>query len=485
MKRRSFLFAYLAALLLSVPSLCAQPLQLAHVFSDHAVFQRETSVPIWGWGKPGSTVTVRGSWNDASVKTDVAGDGSWRVQLPTGPAGTSYTLTVRSGRETLTVSDVALGEVWVCSGQSNMEMPMRGFGFQQVDGFREHLLEAPQYAARIRVLSVKADTTHFVQRDIDNVWQRAESSVYAETSAVAYLFAKRLTCNLDVPVGIIVNAWGGSRIEPWMTMETIEGAGVSPEDLAVIRELHETPGLWPNSVASCWNGRVAPIAGYAARGFIWYQGCSNIGQACYDKLQAAMVKSWRDAWGCGEMPFIYALLAPHDYGEPDGRIRPRFVETQMHVQDLVPGCYAVCLETLGAQHTIHPSRKQEVADMMALRALKSAYGMDVWMPVDYPQPRSIEYLADGRVKILFTNVWSNLQSIEDRVVKGFELAGEDRVFHLADAEVDWDGQTVYVRCADVSAPVAVRYSYRNLMETNLKTSYGIPVPPFRSDDWDE
>ena len=490
MNRRSFPFACLAALLLSVTALCAQPLQLARIFSDHAVLQRETSVPVWGWGVPGSTVSVQGSWNAKAVRTVVGLDGSWRLMLPTVAAGGPYTLTVSSGREVITLSDIALGEVWVCSGQSNMEMPMRGFGFQQVDGFRENLLEAAEYADRIRVFDVKTDTTHVVQKDVTlrgnaEGWMCTEPGVYAETSAVAYLFAKRLTRNLGVPVGIIVNAWGGSRIEPWMTMETIEGAGIPAEDLAQIKALHETAGLWPNGVATCWNGRVAPIAGYAARGFIWYQGCSNIGQGCYDKLQAAMVKSWRDAWGCGEMPFIYALLAPHDYGEPDGRIRPRFVETQMHVQDLVPGCYAVCLETLGAQHTIHPSRKQEVADMMALRALKSAYGIDVWMPVDYPQPRSIEYLADGRVKILFTNVWSNLQSIEDRVIKGFELAGEDRVFHLADAEVDWDGQTVYVRCADVPAPVAVRYSYRNLMETNLKTSYGIPVPPFRSDDWDE
>ena len=489
MKRRSNTLLCLAVLLLAVPSLGAQPLRLAHIFSDHAVLQRETTVPVWGWGKPGAAVTVRGSWDGAEVKTKVASDGSWRVELLTGKAGGPYTLTVQSGRESLTVGDIALGEVWVCSGQSNMEMPMRGFGFQQVDGFRENLLEAAEYAERIRVFDVKTDTTHFVLEDVTlrgnaEGWMRSDPDVYAETSAVAYLFAKRLTRNLGVPVGIIVNAWGGSRIEPWMTMETIEGAGISAEDLAAIRELHEVQGLWPSSVASCWNGRVAPIAGYAAKGFLWYQGCSNIGQACYDKLQAALVKSWREAWGCGSMPFLYALLAPHDYGNPDGRVRPRFVETQMHVQELVPDCYAVCLETLGAQHTIHPSRKQEVADMMALRALQSAYGKNMWMPIDYPTPSSIEYLEDGRVKILFTNVWSNLQSIEDRTVTGFELAGEDREFHLADAEVDWDGQTVYVRCVAVPKPVAVRYSYRNLMETNLKTSYGIPVPPFRSDDWD-
>ena len=471
-------------ILLSLAALLpAQTLQLAHLFSDHMVMQRETSAPVWGWGEPGKTVTVQTSWNGETVKAKVADDGAWRVDVATGAAGGPYALTVRCGKETLTVNDVALGEVWVCSGQSNMEMPMRGFGFQEVEGFRENLMEAGEYASRIRLFDVKSDTTHIVQKDVTNGWEYTVPSVYAKTSAVAYLFAKRITRNLGVPVGIIVNAWGGSRIEPWMTMESVENAGVPAVELSKIKELHETAGLWPNGVATCWNGRVVPLAGYAAKGFLWYQGCSNLGQGCYDKLQAAMVKLWREAWGQGDMPFIYALLAPHDYGNADGRVRPSFVETQMNVQQLVPNCYAVCLETLGAQHTIHPARKQEVADMMALRALNAAYGQDPGMTIDYPTPRSIEYLSDGRVKILFNNVWSNLQSIENRTVTGFELAGEDRVFHLAEAEVDWDGQTVYVSCDYVSDPIAVRYSYRNLMDTNLKTSYGIPVPPFRSDDW--
>ena len=484
MKKVLFLMWLLPAAFL----LQAEPLQLARLFTDHMVLQQQTVAPVWGWGEPGKTVSVQGSWDGRTVRTKVADDGSWRVDLSTVAAGGPYKLTVSSGKESLTVSDVMLGEVWVCSGQSNMEMPMRGFGFQQVDGFRENLLEAAEYADRIRVFDVKTDTTHFVLKDVTlrgnaSGWLLSDPAVCAETSAVAYMFAKRLTRNMGVPVGIIVNAWGGSRIEPWMTMASVEGAGISKEELAEIRELHETAGLWPNGVATCWNGRVAPIAGYAAKGFLWYQGCSNIGQSCYDKLQCAMVKLWRDAWGRGDMPFIYALLAPYDHSKADGRWRPAFVRTQMHAADITPNSYAVCLETLGDEVTIHPSRKQEVADMMALRALASVYGKQVGMTVDYPEPRVVEYLEDGRVKILFTNVWSNLMSISSRKVTGFELAGEDRVLHLADAEVDWDGQTVYVKCDEVPAPVAVRYSFRNWMGANLQTSFGIPVPPFRTDDW--
>ena len=476
-------FLLTVALLLS-----AEPLRLARIFSDHAVLQRETTVPVWGWGTPGKTVTVTTSWRPESVMAQVSEDGCWRVELPTGPAGGPYTLTVKSGKESLTLSDVMVGEVWICSGQSNMEMPIRGFGFQEVAGCRDNLLEAAEYADRIRVFDIKTDTTHVVQQDVTlrgnaTGWERSVPAVCAETSAVAYLFAKRLARNLGVPVGIVVNAWGGSRIEPWMTMEAVEAAGVSPEELAEIKALHETAGLYPNGVATCWNGRMAPVAGYAAKGFLWYQGCSNIGQACYDKLQCAMVRQWRDAWGRGDMPFIFALLAPYDHGNADGRWRPKFVETQLNAAAITPHSYAVCLETLGDRVTIHPPRKQEVADMMVLRALTSVYGCQVGMTVDYPRPRSIEYLEDGRVKILFSNVWSNLQSISSRRIVGFELAGADRVFHLAEAEVDWDGQSVYVQCADVAKPVAVRYSYRNFMDSNLQTSFGIPVPPFRTDDW--
>ena len=476
-------FLLTVALLLS-----AEPLRLARIFSDHAVLQRETTVPVWGWGTPGKTVTVTTSWRPESVMAQVSEDGCWRVELPTGPAGGPYTLTVKSGKESLTLSDVMVGEVWICSGQSNMEMPIRGFGFQEVAGCRDNLLEAAEYADRIRVFDIKTDTTHVVQQDVTlrgnaTGWERSVPAVCAETSAVAYLFAKRLARNLGVPVGIVVNAWGGSRIEPWMTMEAVEAAGVSPEELAEIKALHETAGLYPNGVATCWNGRMAPVAGYAAKGFLWYQGCSNIGQACYDNLQCAMVRQWRDAWGRGDMPFIFALLAPYDHGNADGRWRPKFVETQLNADAITPHSYAVCLESLGDRVTIHPPRKQEVADMMVLRALTSVSGCQVGMTVDYPRPRSIEYLEDGLVKILFSNVWSNLQSISSRRIVGFELAGADRVFHLAEAEVDWDGQSVYVQCADVAKPVAVRYSYRNFMDSNLQTSFGIPVPPFRTDDW--
>ena len=476
-------FVIICAALLAAASLQAQTLRLSHLFTDHAVLQRETSAPVWGWGRPGATVQVTGSWNGKTVRTTVAADSTWRVSLLTSAAGGPYSIKVKSGREVLTVSDIALGEVWLCSGQSNMEMPVCGFGFQEVEGATEAIMSAPETASLVRVFDIKTPKKTEPVSDVDACWACTDGAVTANTSAVGYFFARRLARSLGVPVGIVVNAWGGSRIEPWMTREMIDAAGITAEDRAAIDAIEEKPDRWPETPELIWNCRVAPIAGYAARGIIWYQGCSNIGQGCYDKLQAAMVRSWREAWG-RNLPFIYTLLAPYEHGDADGRWRPHFVETQLHTQELLPDSWAVCTETLGNRVTVHPAKKKEVADMMVMRALQNVYGINPGVSIELPRPKDVVYEPDGTVKVTLTQVWSNLASISSRSVVGFELAGEDREFRLAQAEVDWDGQTILVRCPEVPHPVAVRYAFRNWMGANLAKSNGIPVPPFRTDNWE-
>ena len=462
-----------------------EDLRVARVFSDHMVLQRETSVPVWGWGEPGKTVTVQASWrNGQPVTAKVAKDGTWRVALETGAAGGPYTLAVSSGKQTITLTDILLGEVWICAGQSNMEMPVGGFGFQDVEGARDAILKATTYADKIRIIDIKTPRCTEPIDDVEASWKRASAASCAGTSAVAWFFAVAMADNLDIPVGIIVNPWGGSRIEAWMTRESIDASGITAEERAAIDAVVENYDRWPETPELIWNGRMAPIAGYRAKGFLWYQGCSNMDQTCYDKLQTSMVKLWRDAWGAGDMPFIFALLAPYEHGDMNARKRPRFVETQLRSLKTIPYSFAVSTETIGSLKTIHPAKKKEVGDMMALRALQSVYGQNVGFDIELPEVQSVEYLEDGRAKVTLTHVWSNLQSISARDIVGFELAGEDRVFHLAEAEVDWDGGTIYVKCPEVPHPVAVRYAFRNWMGANLQTSMGIPVPPFRTDDWD-
>ena len=458
-------------------------LTLSHLFTDHAVLQQQTQVPVWGWGDPGKMVEVR--WDGKSYKTSVKADGSWRVEIPTGKAdGAAYTLTVKSGKESLTVNDIVLGEVWICSGQSNMEMPISGFGFQEVEGATEAIMSAPETASQVRVFDIKTPKCTQPQADVDAAWAYSDGAVTAKTSAVAYFFAKRLSKSLGVPVGILVNAWGGSRIEPWMTREVIDAAGLTEQELKALYAIEEQPERWPETPELIWNGRVKPIAGYAAKGIIWYQGCSNMDQPhCYDKLQKAMVEMWRKEWG-RELPFIFTLLAPHDHGDSDGRWRAFFVENQLHTEEILDKSWAVCTETLGNKVTVHPAQKKEVADMMVQRALQNVYDIYSGVSIELPRLKEVVFEEDGTAKVTLTQVWSNLMSISARDIIGFELAGEDRQFHLAKAEVDWDGGTILVRCPEVPRPVAVRYGWRNWMGANLQKSNGIPVPPFRSDDWD-
>lgn len=475
------------ALLLPAVLLSAEDLRVAHIFSDHMVLQRESTVPVWGWGKPGTKVSVTTSWNGRQVETKVAKDGSWRVEVETRGVmkrADANTMIILSGNDAIKLNDILLGEVWVCAGQSNMEMPISGFGFQEVEGAREAVMKAATYADRVRVFDIRTPKCQEPIEDVDATWEKASAGICAHTSAVAWFFATGLADNLDVPVGIIVNPWGGSRIEPWMTQKAIDAAGITAEERAAIDAIEEKPDRWPETPELIWNGRMAPIAGYGARGFLWYQGCSNIGQECYDKLQTSMVQLWRDAWGRGDMPFIFTLLAPYEHGDADGRWRPHFVEVQLRSLKTIPNSYAISTETLGNKVTVHPAQKREVADMMVLRALQSVYRQNLNFDIELPELNGVEYLEDGRVKVTLTHVWSNLQSISARDIIGFELAGEDREFHLAKAEVDWDGGTIFVHCDEVPKPVAVRYSFRNWMGSNLEKTLGIPVPPLRTDDWE-
>ena len=470
----------------------AEELRVAHIFSDHMVLQRETFVPVWGWGEPGKTVTVTPSWYEGKTATvKVAKAGTWCLNVETGAAGGPYAMTVKSGSETITLTDILFGEVWICAGQSNMEMPVGGFGFQLVEGARDAAVKAGTYADKVRIIDIKTPRCYEPVDDIDASWKRASVGACVGTSAVAWFFATALADNLDVPIGIIVNPWGGSRIEAWMTRKAIDASGITPEERAAIDAVEEHLDRWPETPELIWNGRMAPIAGYRAMGFIWYQGCSNMDQECYDKLQTSMVKLWREAWTVRgmpdrpeDMPFIFALLAPYEHGDRNGRKRPHFIESQLRSLKTIPNSFAVCTETIGDLGTIHPPKKKEVGDMMALRALQNVYGQNLGFDIELPELQSVEYLEDGRAKVTLTHVWSNLQNITARSITGFELAGEDKVFHLAEAEVDWDGSTIYVHCDKVPHPVAVRYAFRNWMGANLQTSMGIPVPPFRTDDWE-
>ena len=466
----------------------ASGLSLAGLFSDGMVLQRNAAAPIWGWADPGTVVTVSSSWSKTRYKTQADGDGRWEVSVDTPDAGGPYTLTVQAGKDRCTVKDVLIGEVWIFSGQSNMEDPVIGYKSQAVEEGLEEVFSASKFADKIRIFNVKEDTTNVLQKDVATRWKKASGPSVAAVSAIGWFFARRLHELMDVPVGLIANAWGGSNIEAWMSREALDEAvqGKIPEE--TLDKIHRRKnGRFPTKIAALWNGRMAPLAPYKVKGFVWYQGESNLKQPFYNLLQEGMVSLWRSAWrdDKAEMPFLFTLIAPFAYekrNKKDGPYeRPFFVENQLRSLTEIPNSYCACTETLGDETCIHPARKKPVADQFVLIAMERFYGKQTGVGSGFPTLKKIEF-KDSSAVLLFETGGLGIGSTGKPRFSGFEIAGADRVYHPATARLK-GRESVVVSSPEVPDPVAVRYGWRNYHEGNLANSLGIPVPCFRTDDW--
>lgn len=492
-------------------------LKVASVFTDHLVLQRDTTVMVWGWADPGSKVTVKGSWGRKSVSHAAADtDGRWECYIETPEAGGPYSLSVAAGKEEIVLKDVMSGEVWLCTGQSNMEMFVSGFSGQPVEGGAEAVLDAPEYSEMIRVFNIKAAKEQEPLESVDAAWERTDSKVTSGISAVAYFFAKRLTKSLGVPVGIISSPWGGCRLEPWMSREWLDKSvrsGLSEAQYKAILDRREVDGKSPRQLATMYNSRMYPVKGYALRGFLWYQGCANLADnTFYNRLQAGMVECWRNMWKDREnrMPFYFVTIAPFAYGNDcDDVARAFFVENQLSSLDIIPNSGAAVTESLGDKGCIHPAKKQEVADQLALLALERTYNVKTGLGSGFPYPERIifpsnstlspcmvrhsgfevELLrgkeANGEIKIRFANTKAGVGhlSVFGAEVKGFEVAGPDRVFHPVKAVSN--RYDVILDCSQIADPVAVRYAFHNCSDSDLTSTFGVPVPSFRTDNWSE
>ncbi len=514
--KKFFLFAaLLAAMAFSLPAqekaAAQNELKVASIYTDHMVLQQNAETRVWGWAQPGETVTVNGSWSKVKYSCKADSEGRWEIRMATPAAGGPYTMSVSAKSGKVVFNDVMAGEVWLFSGQSNMEMPVKGFGSQTVEDAVRNILDANEYSDMVRVYSIKSDKATEPQETLPYSWKLTTSETAANTSAVAYLFAKGLTKALGVPVGIIVNPWGGCMIEPWMSHEYIDKAvkGKIPENrYNEILARREVQGRAPLQVATMYNARMYPVQGYALKGFGWYQGCSNLGDfTYYDKLQAAMVECWRNMWGDteNEMPFYFTTIAPYSYGNPMATTRGYFVENQLASLDIIPNSGAAVTETLGDATCIHPAKKQLIADQMLMMALERQYGMKTGIGNGFPYPSAVQFPAnssvetgkirqsgfdvnisksgnaDNTVTITFANAAMNLGHLSARNVEGFEVAGPDKVFRPVKASCTYN--VVTLDCEGISDPVAVRYSFHNSVTGNLESASGIPVPAFRTDKW--
>lgn len=460
------------------------------VFSDHMILQQESSANIWGWADAGKTVTVKPSWDrKAKVSVKAGSDGRWSAKISTPSFGGPFSIEISDGEKTV-LNDVMIGEVWICSGQSNMEMPVKGFGSQYIEGSRDAILRAGSYKDKIRMFTVGRCSTTELQDDCKGMWQQASLTSTPDASAVAYFFAEYMTDALNMPVGILITDWGGSSIEAWMPEDvTREALKAVKTDEQIDRQIDRRNSAGPqHGAALLYNGMLNPIKGYNAKGFLWYQGCTNLGNSnCYDLMQAALVKRWRADWEdtTDSMPFYYVAIAPFSYdGNPAGYKRGYFVENQLHAAKITPNSDCAITETLSDTGSIiHPAKKRDVSAQLALLALNRTYGLQTSIDVGYPEVDKIILNGDGNYEITFSNASKGLEPIKSiSDITGFEIAGEDKVFYPARAYFE-NGKVTVEKNGQVPAPVAVRYSFRNFPGGNLTNLFGTPVPPFRSDDW--
>lgn len=451
---------------------------LPSFFSDNMVLQQKADVAFWGTTDSGRKVTVAPSWTRRKYIAEPAEDGKWFLRIPTPEAGGPYSITFSDG-EKITIGNVLLGEVWYCSGQSNMEMPMKGFSSQPVEGAADVILSAKP-ARPIRMCTIVRKTSATPLETCGGSWQENTPEAVALTSAAAYFFAMRLQEVLDVPVGLLISDWGGTPIEAWMDRATIERDFAAEFDLS-----HLNAGVLPEKAhkkpCTLFNGQVAPLAPFTFKGMLWYQGEDNRKRAQqYARLQPAYVNMMREVFQNPEAPFYFVQIAPYKYSSPDKTTNGYFYEMQEKTLSLIPNSGMAGTADIGEYGTIHPCKKKQVGDRLAYLALSKTYGIK-GIEAESPSFKSVRF-EEGKA-IVTMSVGPMGLSPMGQDLTGFELAGEDKVFYPATGVVK-GRVNVIVSAPEVPNPMAVRYCFKNWAVGTLYNAYGIPALPFRSDDWE-
>lgn len=457
--------------------------KLPAFFADNMVLQQQTQANLWGWASPSANVTVKTGWNGKTYKATANKQGRWKVAVETPSAGGPYDITISDGKP-LTLKNVMIGEVWICSGQSNMEMPMKGFKMQPVKG--ANMDAAYSKNPRIRLFTVGLNSQTTPQDTVKGHWSEASAESVREFSATAYYFGRMLNRVLDdVPVGLIVTAWGGSACEAWMNPDWIKPEWMKDYKYPIPEPGAEIPSK--NRTATVlYNGMLHPLIGYTMRGVIWYQGEDNYDRSwSYADQLSTMVKGWRSEWGQGDFPFYYCQIAPYDYSllfkKGQEVINSAYLrEQQAKAVEIIPNSGMAVLMDAGLETCIHPNEKYKAGERLCLQALCKTYGVK-GLVCDPPVYKGMEVKNDTVIVTFDRNkMWPAGKGVFTS--KNFKVAGEDRVFYPAEA---WIVQkNVYVKSKDVPHPVAVRYAFENWADGDL---FGeeIPVSSFRSDDWPE
>lgn len=445
------------------------------LFSDNMVLQQNTSAAIWGMAS-GNKVTLHPDWMKEPVEVKVE-KGKWRAEIKTPPASFDpHTIKISDNNSEVVIENVLVGEVWICSGQSNMEMTMRGFTGQPINGALEQAVNAACYKNRVRAITVDRKESEKPRGAFRGRWVLPDAQTMTGISATAWYFAEALTRMTDVPVGIITTSRSSSKIEAWMPKELL--AEKFSYDVDAINADPDIRGI-----AKCgllYNGMLAPVMGYAAKGFLWYQGESNRGDSgTYPELMSEMVRDWRSKWGDKDnsMPFIYVQIAHYAYdNDPEGFSVPEIVGAQLKALDLIPNSSMVTTTDIGEELCIHPASKDVIGRRAAIEACRTAYSINI--PDASGMKVSDVDFAGGKVLVTFDNASYGFSPAPEGLT-GFELADSAGKTVKADAVFVKNKPVVIVSSPEVPEPVEVRYAYRNFVRSNLVNTLGYPAYPFR------
>ncbi len=485
--------------------------RLPGFFNDHMVLQQQATIKVWGWSDVGESVTV--SLGEQSATATGGDNGTWSVELPAQQASkTPAKLTIK-GNNAIEINDVLIGEVWLCSGQSNMEWNVKSStnAEQEISSANHPLIRHVKFGHRPSMTPID---------DVNGQWQVCSPETVGGFTAVGYFMARRLHTELDVPIGLINSSWGGTRVEPWTPPVGFEKTtalqdihqsilgrtvGTPPYEAALSNHVAATeawltkakstpsqtervepspafpPSLLPfeshQDPTMLYNGMIHAIVGYPIRGAIWYQGESNHAEGMlYFEKKKALINGWRELWGQGDFPFYYVQIAPFEYGNEDPTILARFWEAQAAVQQL-PNTAMVVINDIATLKDIHPPNKQDVGSRLAGLALKHDYGRSDLVALS-PTFEKLE-LAEGSLTVHFQNTGDGLKTRDGQPPNHFEVIGNAADgFKPAVAVID--GDRVRLTSEAVPAPLAVRFAWHKLAESNLTGGTGLPVGAFRA-----
>lgn len=469
--KKYFLSVWAVFLLMALAADLRAEIKLPSIFCDNMVMQRQTQVAIWGKAGKNASVKVTTSWNHKTYNTTASADGNWKLKVATPEAGGPYEIIISDGK-TIKLKNVLIGEVWVCSGQSNMEMPVKGFGNQPVVGSAEAI--ALSSNPEIRLFTVKKATSFEPRDDFSGSWSLCEPSTVADFSATGYYFGLMLYKALHVPIGLINTSWGGTRIEPW-----ISESGCKNFDWVKLPDKTPVEKLSPQTPTVLFNAMIAPMVGYGVRGAIWYQGESNRNEPKeYAKLMPGLIQNWRDLWQIGDFSFYYMQIAPFDYG-PNGLNSAYLREAQLKASTVLPNTGMACIMDIGEKDCIHPSHKKTGADRLAMLALEQTYGLK-GISAESPVLKDMK-VEGSMVELTFDHAPNGLTSF-GKELSCFEVAGKNKRFFPANAY--FSGAGIKVFSPSVAEPVAVRYAFQDFVIGDLFGTNGSPVSSFRTDDWE-